>query len=266
MSNLSIEPNERITFRVRFEDEDLLIVEKRSGLVTEPGRAHESDSLLNGVFAAYGPRLQNLGRDRGFGLLHRLDKETSGLVAVALSARAYEAMRELFEARDIRKFYWAVCQKQPRLPKGVVRTPIGERVERVSRWSTRKHAQLGSGKPALTAYRVIEASDLAALIEARPVTGRMHQVRLHLSSIGAPVLGDDLYGPEAVREASPRLALHAYRLAFDHPITGEVVDVRTGWPRDLRPLLRRMRLARPDLAEDTEEPAGDAVGEQEPGV
>lgn len=266
MTRLSVEPNPRVTFKVRHADEHLLVVEKPAGVVTEPGQGHEHDALLNGLFAVHGPRLQNLGEARGYGLLHRLDKETSGLVAVALTATAYDGMRELFETRAIRKFYWAVCARAPQHGRGVVRTPISERVERVNKWTTRKLARLGDtrdapGKPALTAYRVVQDSGLAALIEARPVTGRMHQVRLHLESIGAAILGDDLYGPEVVRRAAPRLALHAHRLAFVHPVTGAPIDVRSPWPRDLRELLRRMKLGRPDAAPSAAAEEGGADAE-----
>lgn len=266
--NLSVEPNERITFKIRHEDDDVLVVEKPPGTVSQPGKGHLTNSLLNGLFARYGQQLQNLGKARDFGMLHRLDKPTSGLLIVALRPRAYDALREAFAARNIRKFYWAVCRGSPNKPSGVIRRPILETTDEM------KTARISSaGKPALTAYRVLETSMGCSLIECRPVTGRLHQIRVHLDSIGSSILGDDLYGPAAMRHVSPRLALHAHRIAFTHPITGEPIDVRSPWPRDLRSLLRRLRMARPDLpatgvdqVEDLHEVAGDAVGEEEPGV
>lgn len=246
--------NERITFRTRYLDDHVLIVEKPPRLVTMPGKGHENDTLLNGLMAFHGPRLRKLGSDRGFGLLHRLDKGTSGLLAVALSIEAYDGLRAQFENRSIEKYYWAVCHKAPAAPKGVVKKPIGERTIRQDKYSTRKEARLAAdGAPALTAYRVLQDSGLAALIEARPVTGRMHQVRLHLDFIGSAILGDDLYGPRSIRLASPRLALHAHRLVFQHPVLGKKVDVDSPWPRDLRALLRRMRLDAPGEAPETAE-------------
>ncbi|MFG0327980.1 MAG: RluA family pseudouridine synthase [Phycisphaerales bacterium JB037] len=274
MPTLSVEPNERVTFRVCHEDEDLLIVEKPSGLVTQPGVGHLTDTLLNGLFAVYGTQLQNLGNARDFGLVHRLDRETSGLLAVALTRRGYDGLRAQFEKRTTRKFYWAVCKAAPSRERGVIRIPIAERVERASRYTSTKTARIGAGgKPALTAYRVLQEGRPISLIEARPVTGRLHQVRVHLDAIGATVLGDPVYGPKLARELSPRLALHAHRLCVTHPATGKPIDVRTKWPRDLRNLLRKHGLERPDLAPAPDEPedlevtdgpeiSGDADGAQ----
>lgn len=235
--------------------------------MTTPGVGHEEDTLLNGLFALFGDRLQQLGERRDWGLLHRLDKDTSGLLVVALSADAYDGLRDAFETRDVRKFYWAVCRSSPNKPAGVIKRPIVEEVKRATRYTSTKTARVGaSGKPAATAYRVLQSSPSAGLIEARAITGRLHQVRVHLDSIGATVLGDEIYGPRIARGASPRLALHAHRLAFEHPITGEAIDERTPFPRDLRPMLKRMRLDRPDLAGSADRPeqiAGDAVGDEE---
>lgn len=267
MATLSVQPNPRVTFGIRHADEHVLVVEKRSGLVTQPGVGHEHDTLLNGLFETYGPKLQNLGQSRDFGLVHRLDRETSGLLVIALTADAYDGLRKAFQERTIRKFYWAVCKSAPRDAEGVIRLSLGERVKRVDRYTSVRRGVINkSGKQALTAYRVLAGNDLAALIEARPVTGRLHQIRLHLDAIGATVLGDPLYGSETSRSRAPRLALHAHRLAFSHPVTGEVIDIRAAWPGDLRALLRTMELPRPDLeppsADGGHEPAGDAVGNE----
>ncbi|MCL4219852.1 MAG: RluA family pseudouridine synthase [Phycisphaerales bacterium] len=264
-----IQPNPRVTFRVAHQDDSILVVEKPPRVVTLPGLGHEHDTLLNGLFAAHGNRLAQLGRERSFGLLHRLDRETSGLVIVALSVQAYDGLFEQFKRRAIGKFYWAVCQKAPREPSGVIRFPIEEIQERASRWVSMKKSRVSNaGRPALTAYRVLESNDLAALIEARPVTGRLHQVRVHLAAIGSGILGDDWYGPRATSEAAARLALHAHRLRFTHPISGQPVDVRTRWPGDLRRLLTRLHLHRPDLkpaSDETEhEFGGGPVGEEDP--
>lgn len=248
MSSFSIEPNPRVTFGVRYEDADLLIVEKPSGVVSQPGIGHLRDTLLNGLFARFGQRLQNLGSSRDFGLVHRLDRETSGLIAVALSVRAYAALTEAFRNRTIHKFYWAVTRRTPSRPSGVIRLSIQERVARVNKYTSTKTANIAKGgKPALTAYRVLASTETGALIEARPVTGRLHQIRVHLNAIGAPVLGDPVYGPHISREGAHRLALHAHRLVLDHPISGKPVKVETAWPRDLRGLLRHLGIQRPDL-------------------
>lgn len=261
-----------MTYSLVHADEHLLVVAKRAGLVSTPGIGHEDDTLLNGLMTEHGPKLQQLGSARDWGMLHRLDRGTSGLLTVALTAEAYDAMREAFETRAVRKFYWAVCRRAPNKPAGVIKRPIIEEVRRVSKYTSTKTARIGnSGKAAATAYRVLDASPSGCLIEARPVTGRLHQVRVHLDSISATVLGDEFYGPAVARQASPRLALHAHRLAFSHPVTGEPLDFRTPFPRDLRSLLTRMRLRRPDLPEDhagasaqgQQKRPGHAVGEQE---
>lgn len=247
--------NERVTFRVAHADDDVLVVEKRSKLVTAPGVGHEDDTLLNGLMAQYGTRLARLGGGRDWGLLHRLDRGTSGLLIVALSADAYDGLRESFETRAVRKFYWAVCRRAPNKPAGVIKRPIIEMVSKVDKYTSTKTARIGnSGKPAVTAYRVLEESVSGCLVEARPVTGRLHQVRVHLDSISATVLGDEFYGPALSRRASARLALHAHRIAFAHPITGEELDIRSPFPKDMRALLTRMRLHVP--AAETERPAG----------
>lgn len=263
--------NERVTYRVAHADEHLLVVTKRARLVTAPGVGHEHDTLLNGLMAAYAKQLTALGAQRDWGLVHRLDRGTSGLLLVALTADAYDGLRECFETRAVRKFYWAVCRATPNSPSGVIRRPIIEEVRRATKYTNTKTSRIGnSGKPAVTAYRVLGTSPSGSLIEARPVTGRLHQVRIHLDSIGATVLGDEFYGPAGARSASPRLALHAHRVALDHPITGEPLDVSSAYPRDLRPLLKRMRLDRPDLlvgrdgsAKQVQELAGEGVGDEE---
>jgi 23S rRNA pseudouridine1911/1915/1917 synthase len=245
--NLSIEPNDNVTFGIAHEDESVVVIEKPARVPTQPGKGHLTDTLMNGLFARFGAMMQNLGKARDFGLLHRLDKDTSGLLIVALRASAYDALRAMFESREVRKFYWAVCDGRPRQREGVIRMPI---VESPGGDGVMKLARIGKGgKPALTAYRVLDSSDTASLVEARPVTGRLHQVRIHMEAIGCPLLGDSLYGPTGVGHAAPRLALHAHRLAFSHPVTGAALDIRTDWPKDLRRLLRDVGLKRPDLAE-----------------
>ncbi|MEQ8845303.1 MAG: RluA family pseudouridine synthase [Phycisphaerales bacterium] len=244
--NLSIEPNERVTFKVRYEDEHLLLVDKRARLATVPGKAHTDDTLLNGLFAKYGPRLQNVGRQREFGMMHRLDKPTSGLLLVALSTASYDALAELFRKRELAKFYYAITRRAPaKLPTGSINRPILEEQK------TKKLARIASsGKPALTAYRLVERTPAAALLECRAVTGRLHQVRVHLASIGCAILGDDLYANPTIADAAGRLMLHAHRLVFTHPMTGERVDVRSPLPRDFAALLKRAGLGKPEISDD----------------
>ena len=245
----SVAANPDVTFKLLHEDEDLIVVEKPARVATQPGKGHDADTLLNGLFARFGKQLQNLGAVRDYGLLHRLDRDTSGVLVVALRQRAYDGLRELFETREVGKFYWAICcraPKPPRKPTGVINKPILETEPRANT-TERKVARIhAGGKPSATAYRVVSASAKAALIEARPLTGRMHQVRIHLDAVGCTILGDDLYGPRMYRMAAPRLALHAHRLTFIHPTSGAKVDVHSAFPKELRPVLTRLGLERPD--------------------
>jgi 23S rRNA pseudouridine1911/1915/1917 synthase len=260
--NLSIAPTESVPYTLRYQDEDLLVVDKPARIATQPGKGHEHDTLLNGLFAAFGPQLQNLGRARDFGLLHRLDRQTSGLLIVGLKPKAYDGLRAQFEKRAIKKFYWAVASRAPKKPSGVIRRPILEETD------DKKLARISSaGKPSVTAYRVLQVSTKpgqhAALVECRPVTGRLHQVRVHLESIGCPILGDDLYAPRPIAMAAARLALHAHRLVFKHPTTGATIDVRSPWPKDLANALRRVGLTKPESVQGTHEISSDGVGDEE---
>lgn len=253
MAQLSVDPNDRVTFKVHFEDEHLAVVDKRSGLVTQPGVGHERDTLLNGLFARWGTRLQNLGSARDFGLLHRLDAETSGVLIVAFTNSAYAELRRQFESREVRKFYYAIVGRAPKAASDVVRLPLAEETRRTSKYSAVTRGKVSrAGKPAVTAFRVVSANDRGALVECRPVTGRLHQVRVHMEAIGSPVLGDRLYGKGD--GLAPRLALHAHRVIFTHPATGETIDVRSPLPKELRAVLTRLGLTLPDR----EPSAGDA--------
>ncbi len=258
MARLTVEPSEHIPLRVEHEDDHILIVSKPSGLVTMPGKGHDRGTLLNGLFAVYGARLQNLGQSRDFGLLHRLDRGASGLLIVALTTAAYDRLREAFVAREVRKFYWAIVRSAPNKPAGVINRPLLEVT------SDMKRARLSSaGKPAITAYRTLTTGDEGSLLECRTITGRLHQIRAHLASIHCPIFGDEIYAPKAVAGAWKRLALHAHRVAFAHPVTGAPIDVRTAFPRDLRPLMRKLRLTVPDSSDHGHEVAGDPIGEQD---
>jgi 23S rRNA pseudouridine1911/1915/1917 synthase len=264
---LSVTPSERVTFGILHQDAHLLVVHKRAGLVTQPGKGHDDDSLLSGLFARFGKQLQALGARRDYGLLHRLDRETSGLLVVGLSAHAYDHLREQFEARTVRKFYWAVAAKAPappRPPTGLVNKPIAE--SEPKKLGEKKLARIsGSGKPAVTAYRVLATNPdpagggVGALLECRPLTGRLHQVRVHLEAIGCPILGDGLYAPPKVAALAPRLCLHAHRLAFAHPVTGATIDCHSEFPKDLRSVLKRFGLPVPDASAGPAAPSAPAA-------
>jgi 23S rRNA pseudouridine1911/1915/1917 synthase len=205
------------------EDERIVVMNKMPGVVTEPGRSHTGDSLLNGLLAHDGGRfaaqLLRLGEARDWGLLHRLDRWTSGLLVAALDAETYDALRAAFEARAVAKTYLAIARGELRQDAGTIDAPLLDdkagdyRVSVIDR----------RGKPAQTRYRVLGRAGRYALVECDLITGRLHQIRVHLASIGAPVAGDPIYEPggrakpNAGRGKDPSLHLHAWKLAFPRP-------------------------------------------------
>lgn len=241
MSDYSIRPNAAVPIEIIYSDQDLLVVYKPAGVVTQPGKGHDRDSLLNGLFASHGGRLQNLGASRDWGLLHRLDKETSGLVLVALQRQAFDHLLRQFKDRQVRKLYWALVAGRPNPAQGVVQKPIAEVA------GARKRAVLRrDGEQAITAYRVLESAEGVSLIEARPKTGKLHQIRVHMASLECPVLGDDMYGEAACRIRVPRLCLHAAALSFIHPTSGHRMEMQSPVPADFRRMLKRLGMRNPD--------------------
>lgn len=281
MSDGPVQPNESVRFTLLYEDAHVAVIVKPAGLVTQPGKGHERDSLLNGLLARFDERLRRLGARRDYGLLHRLDRDTSGLLVVALTESAYDGLRRAFESRRVRKYYWAVVEGAPRRESGVIRRSIMEVLARPEGGgrgpAPMKLARISAGgKPALTAYRVLSSARGISLLDCRTLTGRLHQVRVHLASIGCPILGDSFYGTPAARSLARRLALHAHRLVLPHP-SGDLLDCTAGWPADLRGLLRHaglppphalqgatLRAPRPvDREQDVDD---DGVGDEHPRV
>lgn len=242
--NFSVHPNPKVPYSIVLRDENFLVVEKPARVVTQPGIKHERDSLLNGLFCEFGKYLQNMGAERGWGLLHRLDKDTSGMVIVALRKNAYDALRNQFFERKVRKTYWAIVNGLPQPAQAVIQKPIAEIVGARRKRAVIRH----DGRPSITAYRVLQSAGGVSLIEARPKTGRLHQIRVHLSEVGCPVLGETIYVGKDRPPDVVRLCLHAAELKFQHPVTGNGVTVGVGWPKDLRKTLTRFGLDEPTLS------------------
>mgnify|MGYP001547175009 CR=1 FL=1 len=247
---LAVRANPNVAVVVVHEDADLLVVEKAAGVVTQPGKGHGSDSLLNGVAAMregmMGKLLHNLGVRRDYGLLHRLDKETSGLLVIAKSPNAYDQLRRGFEARRVDKEYLAIVAGVPSPLQGVVQARLKE-VEvatGVRQGSVKKVVISRQGQEAISAYRVVSSVDgvrqgehAAALVHVKIKTGRLHQIRAHMVFLGCQVLGDPMYVVEGLDvkgyPGAPRLCLHAARLGFKHPIAGKWVHFGSALPADL---------------------------------
>ncbi len=230
----SLQPEE-VPFEVRYEDEDIAVIDKPSGTVVHPGAGVSQGTLAAGLLHRW-PRIEGVGVEDRWGIVHRLDRDTSGLLVVALSKRAYDGLTRAMAAREVSRVYLALVQGAFQLPSGTVDAPIGRDPRRPGRKAVRRE-----GRPARTHYRQLAGWGDTTLLEVRLETGRTHQIRVHLASIGHPVVGDIVYGgPEAVR-----LWLHATSLTFAHPVTGVEISVVSPLPAELEETLEV--LGEPDV-------------------
>ncbi|NHN88458.1 RluA family pseudouridine synthase [Acetobacter conturbans] len=237
---------ENIPLPVLYEDSDLLVLDKPAGLVVHPAPGNETGTLVNALIAHCGDSLVGIGGERRPGIVHRLDKDTSGLMIVAKTELAHRALSEDFAARRIDRAYLALCWGVPSPTKGEYEGNIGRDKRDRKRMAVVDHG----GKEALTRYTVLRAfGTYAALMECRLATGRTHQIRVHFAANNHPLIGDPLYlrrvpsisktCPREARDDAldfPRQALHAARLGFTHPRTGEVMLFETMPPEDFQTL------------------------------
>jgi len=222
---------EPLEIRIAYEDEHLLVVDKPAGLVVHPGAGNPTGTLVQGLLS----RGVAGGKATRPGIVHRLDRDTSGLLVVARSEDAYEKLRTLVKGHELEREYLALVRGRPRSRSGRIEAPIG----RDRREPTRMSLDTELPRDALTHFEVAELFREHALLRVRLETGRTHQIRVHLGAIGLPVVGDPVYGvPEP---GLRRQFLHAARLAFPHPITGERVETESPLPADLEAALERMR-------------------------
>lgn len=235
-----------IALDIVFEDEHLIVVDKPAGLVVHPAAGHADGTLVNALLHHCKGKLSGIGGVQRPGIVHRIDRDTSGLLVVAKSDKAHEGLAKLFAAHDIERRYLAVVAGHPIPPAGTIRTQIGR-----STTNRKKMAVLpeGKGKHAVTHYRMIEQFREASLVECRLETGRTHQVRVHMAHIGTPLIGDATYnnrrkafrfGPN--QSHFDRQALHAASLGFIHPVTGEKLGFESSLPEDIQLLLTSLRI------------------------
>ncbi len=215
------EPDPTVEVVVRHEDADVIVVAKPAGLVVHPGAGHPDGTLVNGLLARY-PEIADVGDPARPGIVHRLDRDTSGLLVVARTTPAYEGLVEMLAAHEVERRYDALVWGIPESARGVIDAPIGRSVRRPTRMSVRE-----GGRAARTGYEVVVPYPGAgvARLECRLETGRTHQIRVHLLAIGHPVVGDAAYGGQRAGIELDRPFLHAGGLAFDHPVTGGRVAV-----------------------------------------
>lgn len=225
------EADPSVDFVVVAADDEVIVVDKPAGLVVHPGAGHHGATLVHGLLARY-PELAEVGDDpQRPGIVHRLDKGTSGLLVVARTQRAFESLVDQLSVHSVDRRYRALVHGHLEAPRGTIDAPVGR-----SRRDPLKMTVTATGRPSRTHYEVLDAfSDPAAmsLLECRLETGRTHQIRVHLRSIGRPVVGDDLYGGARGPLVMGRPFLHAARLGFVHPGSGDEVWFDSALPSDL---------------------------------
>lgn len=258
---------QEIALCVVYEDDDLIVIDKPAGLVMHPAAGNPDGTLVNALIAHCGASLSGVGGEARPGIVHRLDKDTTGLVVAAKNDRAMHSLAGQFAHRTIERAYNAVAWGAPRVARGAIEGDIGR-----NPFDRKRMAVLrGGGKPARTNYAVLErhgdsARPLASLIECRLETGRTHQIRVHLAHLGHPLIGDPIYGrarslprPKTPEETEafetvrnfPRQALHALVLGFKHPTSQKRLRFESPWPADFARLVSNLRALQPPGREHT---------------
>jgi 23S rRNA pseudouridine1911/1915/1917 synthase len=230
---------ERLPLQVRYEDDHLLVVAKPAGLVVHPGPGHDSGTLVDALLGRQGARLSGAGGPERPGIVHRLDKQTSGLLLVAKDDATHLALARALAAHRVERRYLALAQGRLPGPSGTVDAPLGRHPR-----DRKRTAVVAGGRRAVTHWRVLEDLPAATLAELTLETGRTHQIRVHLAYLRHPVAGDRAYGADpalARRLGLERPFLHAWRLCFDHPLLGGRVDVTEPLPAELEEVLARLR-------------------------
>jgi 23S rRNA pseudouridine1911/1915/1917 synthase len=239
-----------IPLEILYEDADLIVLNKPAGLVVHPAAGNPDRTLVNALLAHCGPDLTGIGGEQRPGIVHRLDKDTSGLMVAAKTETAHRGLTALFAARDIERAYWALVWGRPSPTEGTIAGNIGRSPRNRKKMAVLRHG----GRPAETAYRVLKSfqGGRVSLVECRLKTGRTHQIRVHLAELGHPLLGDPLYGragtasrrarllsegAQAALAALGRQALHAKTLGFRHPVSGDALRFQSELPADLSALI-----------------------------
>lgn len=226
---------EDIPLDIVYEDADLLLIDKPSGLVVHPANGHESGTLVNAVLG-YCPEVLKVGGERRPGIVHRLDKDTSGLILVAKHDESLNYLKDQFAERTIEKVYLALCNGQVDPPTALIDAPIGRSKLRRQKMEVMYDINRTT-RPAQTRYETVTAYDEHTLLRCFPKTGRTHQIRVHLSYIGFPIVGDSVYGKRKQPLLRTRHFLHAHQLTFNLPSSGERVTFTAELPPKLSNVL-----------------------------
>jgi 23S rRNA pseudouridine1911/1915/1917 synthase len=226
---------EPIPLEVLFEDKDIIVINKPPGLVVHPGAGHRQHTLVNALLS-HCPTLSGIGGKERPGIVHRLDKETSGCLVVAKNDWAHRELSRQFAERWIEKIYLALVAGKLRKAAGVIEEKIGRHPVHRQRMSVAS----ARGRPAKTDYRIVCSGDQASLVECRLYSGRTHQIRVHLHHLGHPVLGDKVYAAHLAKNF-PRHMLHAWKLGFRHPCSGESKSFEAPLPDDFTIAMKMIR-------------------------
>lgn len=224
-----------LPLRIIHEDADIIVVDKPAGMAVHPGAGRARNTLVNALLA-HSPDLSGIGGKLRPGIVHRLDRDTSGLLLVAKNDLAHEGLSRQLKERQVEKGYLALVKGDVEPPEGVIEGAIGRDPR-----NRKRMAIVAGGREAITRYRKRERIGGYTLLEVAPSTGRTHQIRVHLAAIGHPVVGDAVYGRPSSLIA--RQFLHAYRLAFRHPVDGRRMELESPLPDDLEQALRLARAA-----------------------
>jgi 23S rRNA pseudouridine1911/1915/1917 synthase len=233
---------EEVPFGVLYEDHDILVIAKPPGVVVHPAAGHKKGTLVHGLLH-HCDNLPGIGGLERPGIVHRLDKDTSGVMVIAKTDKAHQGLVKLFKGRQVKKVYHTIVAGRPAVEKGCIRQAIGRHRSNRKKMAVLEHG----GRDAVTSWSVLEKFQAPlTYIEARPETGRTHQIRVHMAHLGHPVAGDAIYGTKLQKQLNEkfcikRQCLHAYSLAFAHPVTGEQLDfVSPIWP-DMQEILEKLR-------------------------
>lgn len=228
---------EAIELSVLYEDADLAVIDKTAGMTVHPGLGNETGTLVNAILSRW-PEIGLMnGQEKRAGIVHRLDKDTSGLMVVAKSDVVRRKLMAQFQARTVEKIYLALLEKMPATQTGRIDAPIARDLKQRKRMAVTR-----GGRPAITEYEVIDHNFIEeqALVRVRLLTGRTHQIRVHMAFIGCPIVGDAVYGFRKQRLKLKRHFLHAAELAFDHPRTGERLHFTSPLPVGLQNILEKL--------------------------
>lgn len=228
---------EDIPLDIVFENDDLIVVNKPAGMVVHPAAGHASGTLVNAVLG-YDPDMEGIGGEERPGLVHRLDKETSGLIVLAKNERAHNWLQDQFRLRKVEKTYLALVDGKPPTPVGRVEAFIGRDPKARKKMAI---VSAGKGRDSVSEYKTLESFKNHTLLEFRPHTGRTHQIRLHCQFLGCPIVGDSVYGKRSVTATIDRHFLHAYRLKIVLPNETQPRTFEANLPDELKQVLEEVK-------------------------